>query len=64
MRNGGRKALEDPLVSSAIEATRKKAKSQEATPQGTNKSAVYQKFTERDLKGMSAAELEKILPQG
>lgn len=63
MQNGGRKALENSIAMAGIEAIRKKAKSTEATPSGTGKSAVYQKFTEPDLKKMSAEELEKIIPQ-
>lgn len=63
LRNGGRKALEDPLVTAAIESSRAKAKSVEATPSGTGKSTVYQKYTEQDLKKMSASDLEKIVPQ-
>lgn len=63
MRNGGRKALDDKLVLAAIEATRKETKSKEATPSGTGKSTVYQKYTEQDLKKMPVDELEKIIPQ-
>lgn len=63
MQNGGRKALENPIVMAGIEAMRKKQKSQDATPSGTAKSAVYQKYTEQDLRKMPAAELEKIIPQ-
>jgi hypothetical protein len=63
MQNGGRKALDNPIVMAGIDAMRKKQKSQEATPSGTAKSAVYQKFTEADLKKMPLEELEKIVPQ-
>lgn len=63
MRNGGKQALKDKLVLSAIEAQRNKIKSQNATPSGTGKSAVYQKFTESDLKNMPLDELEKIIPK-
>ncbi len=63
MQNGGRKALENKIAMAGIEAMRKSAKSTEATPSGTGKSAVYQKFTEADLKKMPAEELEKIIPQ-
>lgn len=64
MEIGGRKALENPLVKEAIAVMRRKSKSQEATPSGTAKSPIYQKFTERDLRNMPLAELEKIIPQG
>lgn len=63
MQNGGQKALDNPIVMAGIEAMRKKAKSTEATPSGTGKSTVYQKYTEQDLRRMSAEELEKIIPQ-
>lgn len=62
IQNGGRKALENPIVMAGIEAMRKKQKSTDATPSGTAKSLVYQKYTEPDLRKMSAEELEKILP--
>lgn len=61
LRNGGKSALDDPLVTSAIEAQRNKVKSENATPTGTGKSTVYQKYTEKDLRAMSSEELEKIL---
>jgi hypothetical protein len=63
MQNGGRKALENPIVMAGIEAARKKQKSLDATPSGTGKSPVYQKFTEQDLKKMPLEDLEKIVPQ-
>lgn len=63
MQNGGRKALDNKIAMAGIEAIRKAKKSTDATPSGTAKSAVYQKFTEQDLRRMSAEELEKIIPQ-
>jgi len=63
MQNGGRRALENPIVMAGIEAMRKKQKSQDATPSGTAKSAVYQKYSETDLKSMPLDQLEKIVPQ-
>ena len=63
MQNGGVRALDNEIAMAGIEAIRKKSKSTEATPSGTAKSTVYQKYTERDLKNMPASELEKIIPQ-
>lgn len=63
MQNGGRKALENPIIMAGIESMRAKAKSTEATPSGTGKSYTYQKYGEKDLRKMSAEELEKIIPQ-
>src|SRR5438067_698522 len=57
MELGGPKALTNPIVKEAIVSLRKKAKSQDATPSGTAKSPIYQKFTERDLRTMPLAEL-------
>lgn len=62
MQNGGRKALDNPMVMAGIESLRKKAKSVDATPAGTAKSPVYQKYTEQDLRKMSLDDLEKIMP--
>lgn len=63
MQNGGRQALKNEIAMAGIEAMRKKRKSVEATPSGTGKSAVYQKYTAQDLRKMSAEDLEKIIPQ-
>ncbi len=60
---GGLKALDNPLVKEAIAIQRRKSKSQDATPSGTAKSPIFQKFSERDLRNMPLAELEKIIPQ-
>lgn len=51
-----------PLVQKAIEAMRQERKSKEADVSIPGKSAVYKKYTNEDLKNMSLAELEKILP--
>ena len=63
MELGGTRALDNPLVSKAIQVARREAKSKAATPSGTAKSPVYQQFSERDLRKMSSEELEKIIPQ-
>jgi len=66
MQNGGSKVLENKdnnLVLDAIEASRKKKKSLDATPSGTNKSPVFQRYSQDDLNGMSLADLEKIIPR-
>lgn len=63
MELGGLKSLENPLVKEAIANLRKKAKSEDATPSGTAKSPIYQKFTEQDLKRMPLEDLEKLIPQ-
>lgn len=63
MELGGSKALANPLVKTAIEAMRNKAKSENERQPLNSKSPVFQKFTQADLNNMSAKELEKILPK-
>ena len=63
MELGGSKALKNPLVKTAIEAMRSKAKSQDSNQPLNSKSPVYKKFTQEDLKKMTSAELEAILPR-
>lgn len=63
MQNGGQKALENPIVMAGIEGMRAKVKSKDASVSGTGKSYTYQKYGERDLKKMTAEDLEKIIPQ-
>lgn len=66
MQNGGSKILENKdnnLVLDAIEANRKKRKSLESTPSGTNKSPVFQRYSQDDLNNMSLQDLEKIIPR-
>jgi hypothetical protein len=63
MELGGRNSLQNPVVVKAIEVMRKEAKSKNATPSGTAKSPVYQKYTEQDLKKMPIEEFEKLLQE-
>lgn len=63
MELGGSKALKNPLVKTAIESMRSKAKSQDSNQSLNSKSPVYKKFTQDDLKKMTSAELEAILPR-
>lgn len=53
---------DNPIVKKAIETMRSERKSKEADPNISNKSAVYKKYTNDDLKNMSVEELRKILP--
>lgn len=54
--------VNNPLVQKAIETMRKERKSKEADQSISNKSQVYQKYTNDDLKNMSVDDLRKILP--
>lgn len=63
MELGGNKALKNPIVKSAIDAMRSKAKGAESNQSLNSKSPVYKKFTQGDLKGMTSKELEAILPR-
>lgn len=58
---GGKDALGNEYVKTAIEQMRAKKKSEEADPESDSRSPVYKKYTEADLKKMSAAELEKVI---
>lgn len=62
--NGGRKALDNSLVKSAIEANRAKRKTLEATPQSGGKSPVYKRYTMSELENMPLEKLEALLPKG
>lgn len=65
MKNGGRKSLEsDPFVKVAIEKIREQKKAENAIPDSdTGKSEIEKKYTQEQLKNMSAEELYKILPK-
>ncbi len=54
--------LDNPVVQKTLEVMRKERKSKEADSAVSNKSLVYKKYTEADLKNLSVAELRKILP--
>jgi hypothetical protein len=54
--------LDNPIVQKAIDVMRKERKSKEADVSVSNKSLVYKKYTENDLKNLSVEELRKILP--
>ena len=61
MQNGGKTALNNKLVLNAIKTLRQETKSQQATPSGTGKSPIYQKYSEAELKKMPADKLEELL---
>jgi hypothetical protein len=65
MNNGGRKALEDnTFVKVAIEKIREQKKAEQAIPaEETGKSEIERKYTQEQLRNMSADELYKILPK-
>jgi hypothetical protein len=65
IKNGGRKSLEsDPFVKVAIEKIREQKKAENAIPDSdTGKSEIEKKFSQEQLKNMSAEELYKILPK-
>lgn len=63
MKNGGEAAMKNPLVKSAIDGliAQKKAE-QAASISDDGKSEFDRKYTQDQLRNMSAEELEKILP--
>jgi hypothetical protein len=63
-QSGGRKALENTYVKSAIDAMRAQKKSEEAIVETTGgKSDIEKQYTPQQLKDMPTAELEKLLPK-
>lgn len=61
--NGGKKALENNFVKTAIESIREQRKAEEASVEiDSSKSEIEKKYTSSQLKNMSAEELKKILP--
>ena len=61
---GGKKALENPYVKSAIDIMREKAKAESAVVDvDSTKSDIEKKYTADQLKNMPLEELEKILPK-
>jgi len=62
--NGGKQALDNPFVKSAIEAIRQQKTAEEAViSQESNKSDIERKYTEKELEAMPIEELEKALRQ-
>lgn len=63
-QSGGRKALENTYVKQAIESMRSQKKAEAAAVETTaGKSEVEKQYTDEQLRNMSTAELEKILPK-
>lgn len=62
-QSGGRKALENTYVKATIETMRKQKQAEAATVEtGAGKSEVEKKYTDEQLRAMTPAELEKLLP--
>jgi hypothetical protein len=60
---GGKKAMENPIVKTAIETIRSQKKAEQAIPEDDSaKSDIERKYTMEQLRQMPASELEKILP--
>lgn len=63
-QSGGRKALDNAYVKTAIEAMRTQKKAEQAAVDTTaGKSEVEKQYTPEQLRDMPTAELEKILPK-
>jgi len=63
MKNGGEKALENPYIKKTIDTMLEQKRAEQAVVSGSDgQSEVEKKFTQGQLKDMSAEELEKILP--
>lgn len=64
MELGGLKALSNPLVKKAVEMMREERKAEAAQVDTDGAMSDFsRKYSEADLRKMSASELEKILPQ-
>lgn len=62
--NGGKKALENTYVKTAIQTIREQRKAEQATVEADSaKSDIEKKYSASQLKSMSAEELRKILPK-
>lgn len=63
MELGGLKALSNPLVKKAVEVMREERRAESAQVDTDGATAEFtRKYSEADLRKMSASELEKILP--
>jgi hypothetical protein len=63
MELGGLKALSNPLVKKAVDVMREERKAENAQVDTDGATSDFsRKYSEADLRKMSAAELEKILP--
>lgn len=61
-KNGGKEALEDPFVKSAIERSREERKVTESVAMNvSSKSAIERKYSPADLQAMSADDMEAVL---
>lgn len=61
LKNGGRKSLENPIVSSAIEVMRDKKRAEDAMISDSPKSETEKRYSPEDFSKLTAAEQEKIL---
>jgi len=61
-KNGGKEALNDPFVKSAIERSREDRKVTESVAMNvSSKSAIERKYSPADLQAMSADDMEAVL---
>lgn len=61
---GGKKALDNPYIKTALETIREKRKAESAVVDvDTNKSDIEKKFTTEQLQNLPLDELEKLLPK-
>jgi len=62
-KNGGKDALTNPLVVSAIEAQREKKKADDASIEGSPKSTIHEKYSKDEIDRMPLDKLEQLLPR-
>jgi hypothetical protein len=62
MANGGKKALENPFVKSAVEGIRTQRKAEQAaTIDSSSKSDISKRYTDAQIAKMSAKQLQELL---
>lgn len=62
LQYGGKKALDNPIVKTALEVMREKSRAEQAVVDTTNSGGdIEKKFTNEQLKTMPLEELEKLL---
>lgn len=64
LKNGGKKAINDPFVKNAIESIRQQAKAESAVPKSGSGGDVISNVPMEQIKAMSASELEKKIQSG
>jgi len=63
LKNGGKKALENPFITKAIEGIREQKRAENATVEEGSKSTTEKRFSPQEFSKLTAAEQEKVLSE-